>query len=233
MGINLPPDLLKSLTESAGAISASGEGHAITSENLKQLALSIKSSEGATSTAKWEREKKSDGLKLTGGKSDASSSRPASVASSASSGAQLESTPPEVSALRKTAEEAVAAISRKRYLDDARATCGNGSDSNSNKPSYNKRRKRPRLVDIESRLEKLREENKLLKQHLDNVTSQTKKFDEERAKTEEAMKRMMMEAEGASDEELNAVIRDYTEMYSDYGKRRHQELSFHLEQLQK
>jgi hypothetical protein len=221
LGISLPPDVLKSITESAGAGSASGEA------TTTQRPSAYENGNSKSNTAK-------ESAKLTEEELfEANNPRPASVASSTSSGAAQDSGLATVDAVQKTAQDAVAAVTRKRSTEDSKpSTNGNGSDSNSNKASYTKRRKKARLSDCESRLEKLREENKLLKQHLDNVTSQTQRFDEERVKAEQTMKRMM-ESEGVSDDDLNAVIRDYTEMYSDYGKRRHQELSFHLEQLQK
>lgn len=230
--------MLDSLTETAGAVSGSAQVSGNKINELEQATLTssknLAPQEDDTNTPQ-DRSGNADSAEEQPGqqeKSEAPVSRPTSVASSTSSGAMLDSTPPAVNAVRKTAEDAIAAITRKRSSDEATATIGDGSDSNSNKPSYAKRRKKPRLSDCESRLEKLREENELLKQHLDNVTNQSQRFEQERVKSEQAMKRMM-EAADVTDEELNEVIRDYTEMYSDYGKRRHQELSFHLEQLQK
>jgi hypothetical protein len=36
---------------------------------------------------------------------------------------------------------------------------------------------------------------------------------------------------GAPDAEIDQLLKNYSDMYSDYGKKRDQELSFHLEQL--
>lgn len=106
---------------------------------------------------------------------------------------------------------------------------GNGDSKNSH-PQY-KRRKKPRLEDCESRVAALRAENETLKRHLDNITNKREKFDKERAAAEKKMKDMV--TKGAKDEELNNVLAKFTEMYSDYGKHRHEELTFHLDQLEK
>lgn len=141
---------------------------------------------------------------------------------------------PEAEALRRTAEEAIAAVTRKRCHDESmRATAANPqSDSAAVKQAYAKRKKKPRMSDCETRLAQLRAENEKLKRHLDNITNQTAKNEQNRLKAEATMKQMMENSETPT-EELDAVIREYSEAYSDYGRRRHEELSFHLEQLQK
>jgi hypothetical protein len=136
---------------------------------------------------------------------------------------------PTVEELRKTAEEAIAAVSRKRSNEDPNN--GNNNDSGSGKPLYSKRRKKPRLHDCESKLAALKAENDLLKRHLQNVSSKAQRFDQEKNEAGKRIKRLL--EEGAGPEEMNKVVQDFTDMYSDYGRRRQQELSFHLEQLQR
>ena len=153
-----------------------------------------------------------------------------SESGSISSAGQV-STTPFVDALRKTAEEAVAAVTGKRNHDDARKTPPT-NDGKDDKPSYAKRRKKPRMADCESRLMRLQAENEKLTRHLDNITNQTEKFQQDRIKAEEKMKEMMLNPE-TPEEELDQVIKEYSEAYSDYGRRRHEELCFHLDQLQK
>jgi hypothetical protein len=136
---------------------------------------------------------------------------------------------PTVQELRRTAEEAIAAVSRKRSNEDSND--GNNNDSGAGKPLYSKRRKKPRLPDCESKLAALKAENDLLKRHLQNVSSKAQRFDQEKNEAGKRIKRLL--EEGASPEEMNKVVQDFTDMYSDYGRRRQQELSFHLEQLQR
>ena len=135
---------------------------------------------------------------------------------------------PAVQQLQSTAEAAVAAVTenRKRANEE-----GSNSDGGAAKPAYSKRRKKPRLVDCENKLAQLKAENEMLKRHLANVSSQSHKFDQERAEAEQRMRTML--ENNAGPEQLDEVVKNFTELYSDYGRRRHQELTFHLEQLQR
>lgn len=127
--------------------------------------------------------------------------------------------------LQNAVEAAVtsATESRKRVQSEA----NNGPKP----PLYSKRRKKPRLADCESKLTALKAENEMLKRHVDTITNRSKKFDEERKAQEQEMKRLMNE--GAGPEQLNPLLSKFSEVYSDYGDNRHQELTFHLQQLQR
>jgi hypothetical protein len=130
-----------------------------------------------------------------------------------------------VEELRKTAEDAIAAVTKKRPPDD------HGETMSANKPLYSKRRKKPRLSDCESRLAELKAENELLKRHLQNVSNKAHRFDQEK---EEAGKRIgQLHTGNAGPEEMAKAVKEFSDMYSDYGVNRQQELSFHLEQLQR
>jgi len=98
-------------------------------------------------------------------------------------------------------------------------------------PPHSKRRKKPNLSDCESKLSALKAENEMLKRHLDTATNRSQRFEEERKKQEKEMKKLMQEGAGA--EKLNPLLKKFSEMYSDYGHHRHQELTFHLDQLQR
>ncbi|KAG7361045.1 hypothetical protein IV203_036145 [Nitzschia inconspicua] len=155
---------------------------------------------------------------------------------------------PTLAELRKTAEEAIAAVTRKRSWehqdsigsndnqggDDSKSDEGgnNGSaNSISGKPTYSKRRKKPRLAECESRLARLQAENEQLKRHLENVSNKAHKFNQEK---EEAGKRIaQLIHENAGPEAMAVAVRKFSDMYSDYGVNRQQELTFHLEQLQR
>lgn len=132
---------------------------------------------------------------------------------------------PKVQELESTAEAAIAAVTetRKRQKEDEPPT--------SAKPLYSKRRKKPRLSDCEAKLAALKNENEMLKRHLATVTNKAHIFDQEREQATQEMKRMLQE--GAVPEKLNPVLHKFSEMYSDYGRHRHQELTFHLGQLEK
>ena len=103
-----------------------------------------------------------------------------------------------------------------------------------------RKRKRPRVDECEAKLAALRDENRLLKRHLDNVLKKTQSFDTERALAERKMREMILQSgqdghgvQGVHDQELRQLLTRFTEMYSDYGKTRQQELKFHLQQLKK
>jgi hypothetical protein len=104
-----------------------------------------------------------------------------------------------------------------------------------------RKRKRPRVDECEVKLAALKDENRLLRRHLDNVLKKTQNFDMERANAERKMREMIMrhsevdgeEANAVDKEELRQLVTRFTEMYSDYGKTRQQELKFHLQQLNK
>lgn len=136
----------------------------------------------------------------------------------------------QVQFLHSAAEAAVMTVTKKRSFSDADGNAAAAS-SQPAKPAYSKRRKKPRLADCEHKLLHLQTENAMLKRHLANVSQKSQAQDAERIQAEEKM-RVMLE-QNASPEELDAVVSYYKEMYSDYGRRRHQEILFHLEQLQR
>ena len=98
-------------------------------------------------------------------------------------------------------------------------------------PLFSKRRKKPRLSDCEAKLAALKSENDMLKRHLDTIANKSQKFDQDRKEAESNMKRLLKE--GAGPEKLNPLLSKFSQMYSDYGSNRHQELTFHLEQLER
>jgi hypothetical protein len=139
---------------------------------------------------------------------------------------------PVVQELRKTAEEAIAAVSenRKRALEDPSATSPNDGNA-SGRAIYSKRRKKPRLSDCETKLAELQAENELLKRHLANVSNKAYRFEQEKTQAGARFKKML-DGEYVP-EQLEKAVQEFTDLYSDYGRRRQQELSFHLEQLQR
>jgi hypothetical protein len=136
-----------------------------------------------------------------------------------------DSGPSTLNESRKPADESVTSVSKKRPSDTEDNLYANGVSK------HGKRKKKPRLADCESRLAELRAENELLKRHLENVSNKAHRFDQEK---EAAGKRIhALLEQNAGQDEMNAAVREFTEMYSDYGKNREKELNFHLEQLQR
>ena len=139
------------------------------------------------------------------------------------------------------AEEAIAAVtqsnmnrtaSRENLSGGTASATNNSSGGSDNKPTYSKRRKKPRLSDCEAKLAQLKAENEQLKRHLQNVSNKAHKFDHEKEEAGKQMARLMHDP-NAGPREMELSVRKFSDMYSDYGINRQQELSFHLEQLQR
>jgi hypothetical protein len=124
---------------------------------------------------------------------------------------------------------AVAAITTSATSSSSAAAAAK-QQRTSPKDSSQRRRKKPRLHDCQVKLANLREENERLKRHLDVIQNRSQKILKERANTEQTLRTMM--ENGASDDQLAPLIDAYSEAHSDYGKKRFEELQFHLDQLQ-
>ena len=162
--------------------------------------------------------------------------------------------PPAVQELERVAEAAIAAVmtgNKRRQPNDSTGwdaptvaaaaaaassmfsttTTGKGTvPTTTTTSSYSKRRKKPRLVECETKLAQLQAENEVLKRHLTTMSNQSHKLDLERQELERQMRGMLVT--GATPQEMDKIVQTFSDYYSDYGRRRHQELEFHLEQLQ-
>mmetsp|Transcript_7391 Transcript_7391/g.14880 ORF Transcript_7391/g.14880 Transcript_7391/m.14880 type:complete len:441 (-) Transcript_7391:56-1378(-) len=138
------------------------------------------------------------------------------------------------------------------------ATTSKSSGSGSMLPPAVRRAKKPQNGEYEERLRVLKEENERLKRHLTSVNNKSIKVTEEKKKSMEDMERIVKRFkdgekldDSSSDKKgkgkdkdkdkdvlmtsagLQAFIKEYTDMYSDYGIRRLDELTFHLGQLER
>ena len=165
----------------------------------------------------------------------------AAAAETKSDGAsEITAIAPTVMELRNMAEEAIAAVtqsSMKRSVSKENLSLVASSQehpaSNADiKPTYSKRRKKPRLSDCEAKLARLKAENEQLKRHLQNVSNKAHKFDMEKEEAGKQIARFMHDP-NVDSREMEASVRKFSDMYSDYGINRQQELSFHLDQLQR
>jgi len=205
LGITLPPQVLQKLTANAAANTT------MAPPPLNQPTAAFP--QNATASA--------------------ASMPPVTASSTSAASFTSSSTPaPLVQHLQSTAAEAIAAVTQKRSAEDmSSANNAAAAANNNNSTKYSKRRKKPRLSDCERKLAELQAEHALLKRHLDNISNAKRVTDSERVAAEHRMRRMLQE--NAPDEELDPVIQSFTELYSDYGRKRHEELNFHLEQLQR
>lgn len=113
--------------------------------------------------------------------------------------------------------------SKKHQLED--------NASLSKQATYSKRRKKASLSECERRLASLQAENSLLKRHLHNIANKSAALQTEQKAAEAQIRHLW--SSNASQQQLDAAVNNLTELYSDYGKRRQDELSFHLEQLRR
>jgi hypothetical protein len=225
LGIRVPPHLLQSLLNN--------EGDGKTADAVTAFASAASAYANAESSRPM--------MPVMAASSTASPEGPAAAAA-----------PAAVQELENVAKASIAAVSETRKrpsFDEDRtiaasasaastaaleenASVGAASGTASSKaPAYSKRRKKPRLADCETKLAQLQAENDLLKRHLTTISNQSHKIDSERKELEKKM-RTMLET-GATPQEMDQLVQTFSDYYSDYGRRRHQELEFHLEQLQR
>ncbi len=100
--------------------------------------------------------------------------------------------------------------------------------------------KKPAVNEYETKLAALKTENEMLKRHLDSVQRKTSRVKDEKVASMEKMERIVKKFKSADEndpelkpEVLDAFIKKYTDMYSDYGEQRGAELTFHLRQLER
>jgi hypothetical protein len=90
--------------------------------------------------------------------------------------------------------------------------------------------KKPRASDsIERKLATLQAENELLKRHVQTISETNARFRVAQAPKLKAL----YKNPNASNAEMMACVTEFTELYSDYGRCRQEELQFHLQQLQR
>ena len=94
-----------------------------------------------------------------------------------------------------------------------------------------RRKKKPKLQDCEIKYASLKAENAMLKKHL-NQTKSKRQFDEERLESEQQMRQLLNQT-NKDDSKIDNLLKNFREMYADYGKHRQQELNFHLQQLER
>ena len=95
-------------------------------------------------------------------------------------------------------------------------------------PKIGKKRQRESIEDIEARVNELRSENADLQAHLMNVTQRTTEVQKQRMAMEKLMVSKLAEINSDEDcdqSELSKVVKQYTDIYADYGKCRQREVS--------
>lgn len=99
-----------------------------------------------------------------------------------------------------------------------------------------RKRQRDKLDELEMKIKMLADENKELQAHVNNVTQRTTEVQRQRIEMERLMKQKVEQMEGSSTQtgpEIDALVKKFVALYSDYGEYRGREVSFHLDQLEK
>ncbi len=97
------------------------------------------------------------------------------------------------------------------------------------KPTSAKKRPRESVEDLEARVKELKAENADLHAHLLNVTQRTTEVQKQRVSMERLMAQKLTDVErgGEIDQaELAQIVKQYTDIYADYGRCRQREVSF-------
>ena len=147
---------------------------------------------------------------------------------------------PKVQVMQEVAQETISAITSRNSQpidvpSDAAIRSSSNVNSKDSSHSTQPTKKRKRVLttaELNEKLAALRSENEMLKKQVDIVTNKTAQFDKDRASAEEEMRKMITD-NNVSSEELDQVVKNHLEMYADYGSSRHEELTFHLNQLEK
>lgn len=116
----------------------------------------------------------------------------------------------------------------KRSSSSKSAKIKQETTSAKERPTIGKKRQRESVEDIEARVNELRSENADLQAHLMNVTQRTTEVQKQRIAMEKLMVAKLTEIgdrEDADQSELAKVVKQYTDIYADYGKCRQREVN--------
>ena len=210
LGINLPPNVLSTLTAAAAA----GETKEEPSSSAGQSSTQVTGGTNKSSFAQQLQQTAEESIAAIQG-------RKRKASSPVSSG---ESTPAAAATTSMSSSPFPVGSGAAAGTDDAALS------STAAAAAY-RRKKKPRLQDTESRLAALKAENETLKRHLANITDKTALIDQEREQAEQKLSKMVQS--GANEKQTGPVLARFGEMYSDYGRRRQEELTFHLNQLER
>jgi len=128
----------------------------------------------------------------------------------------------------------------KRVSSSASLTSGKVSTAPTPAPllgsssSSSKKRPRETIEDLEARVKELRAENEDLHTHYLNVTQRTTEVQKQRAEMEKMMDAKLAEIGDRDDgdqSELAKIVKQYTDLYADYGKCRQREVQYHYHHI--
>jgi hypothetical protein len=138
--------------------------------------------------------------------------------------------PNNIKQLHEAAEAAIAAVESSRNSGDVIVE--------PTKPTTVRRKRKATMPENEEKLQQLKAENEMLRRQWERRTHSEAKFEEERKASEKKLKEIVMISSGKNEnqskqQEAKATLSRFSEMYSDYGRYRQEELIFHLNQLER
>lgn len=138
--------------------------------------------------------------------------------------------PNNIKQLHEAAEAAIAAVESSRKNGDVIVE--------PIKPTTIRRKRKATMPESEEKLQQLKAENEMLRRQWERRTHNEAKFEEERKASEKKLKEIVMVTNDKNEkpskqQEAKETLSRFSEMYSDYGRYRQEELIFHLNQLER
>mmetsp|Transcript_4721 Transcript_4721/g.18880 ORF Transcript_4721/g.18880 Transcript_4721/m.18880 type:complete len:417 (+) Transcript_4721:71-1321(+) len=98
-----------------------------------------------------------------------------------------------------------------------------------------RKKKKPKMEELQVRLAKVKAENRELKHHLTNVEERHRLLDAEKKAMENLIRKQLEATQcGTGDpSELARIIQNFKDLYADYGPQRQKECNFHMDQLER
>lgn len=152
--------------------------------------------------------------------------------------------PQNIKQSHEAAEAAIAAVESSR-----KSGVGGEVAAEPIKLITGKRKRKATMPESEEKLQQLKAENEMLRRQWDRRMNKEAQFEEERKKSEKKLKDFLKycnetnkdddlksdpsyDGDLSRQEEAKAILNQFSEMYSDYGQYRQEELIFHLNQLE-
>jgi hypothetical protein len=212
-GITLPPQVLNEITKAAATSRTRPD---VPSASVSSVpSLLTQKLHGGTNTNNLEQQQMKDG--------NVSNHIPIIPLSTSN-------VPQNIKQLHEAAEAAIAAVESSRKSGDVVVE--------PIKPTTVRRKRKATMPESEEKLQQLKAENEMLRRQWERRTHNEAKFEEERKASEKKLKEIVMVSNDKNDDpskqqEAKMTLNRFSEMYSDYGRYRQEELIFHLNQLER
>lgn len=111
---------------------------------------------------------------------------------------------------------------------------GNGKGKSRETAKECRRKHQNRLEALENRVKALADENNGLREHIQMITQRKAEIMKHRTDMERIMARKVLDKEETENQqELQRMVKNYRDVYADYGEYRRKEVMYHLQQIEK